>query len=123
VYLLRAYNPHTSNYVIQSKKSFFSHAVDGQPEGDSCAGIMGAKNRSGIGLLGYTYSLAGLYDNLVPSRFIAPIDRSKIPALDKSDHISFTLAMAQIRENNRIFRDFANFVNVLYSTQIIVDDR
>ncbi len=47
---------------------------------------MGNRNRIGIGLrLSYRHArihrLAGRYDNSVPTRFLAPIDCSKIPAL------------------------------------------
>jgi hypothetical protein len=45
---------------------------------------MGARNRVGIGLLhlpARLNGLAGRYDNSVPTRFLATIDCSKIPAL------------------------------------------
>jgi hypothetical protein len=45
---------------------------------------MGAKNRVGIGMSyrpAIPHRLTGRYENLVPTRFIAPIDCSKIPTL------------------------------------------
>ncbi len=44
---------------------------------------MGARNRVGIGLSygpAMLHRLAGRYDNSVPTRFLTPVDCSKIPA-------------------------------------------
>ncbi len=55
---------------------------------------MGAKNRVGTELSdrpASLYSLAGRYDNPFPTRFLAPIDCSKIPALN-NEHVPSYLA-------------------------------
>jgi hypothetical protein len=48
---------------------------------------MGARNRVGIGLSYHSaslFSLAGRYDNPIPTRFLARIDCLTIPALDRT---------------------------------------
>ena len=95
----------TIEETIGSKYYVCTGQTNREPSDDrNCAGIleqsMGARNQVGIGLpyrpaidcifkllrssgidSGSLCSLAGRYDNPMPTRFLAPIDWSKIPAL------------------------------------------